>query len=181
MKALILVCLSALVAGCSLIPPTYSCPIDNAYDYLACAKPSFPRQHGEAEDEFVEGLVKLIDSYCEDDASEWIPVLEKGVRATLPDVKEFLETGPTLRDWLPYQFTLEEQALETLDNDELYRSVLAMVLFAPVNAGMMNYIYLGRRPGSCLNPSDCKPLRTGNCVRVFEFITSKRLIEFMKE
>ena len=180
MKALILICLSALVAGCSFVPQTSSCSTDNAYDYLACAKPSFPR-HGVEEDEFVESLVKTVDSYCEDDASEWIPVLEKGVRDTLPEVKEFLETGPKLRDWLPYQFTLEEQPIESLDDHGLYHALLAMLLFPAVWMGSQNSIYLHRRAGSCVNPADCKPLKTGNCTKDFERIRSRDVIRFMKD
>ncbi len=181
MKMLILVCLSTLVAGCSVVPPFPSCPTDDIYDYLACVKPSFPR-YGMEEDEFVRNLVTLVELYCEDDAAKWLPILEKSAKASFPKAKELIESGQKLKDWLPSYFTLEDQAIESLDNLSLYRAVVAMHLFAPVVQGERNLIYLLRRRGSCVNPSDCKPLTTENCVRAYEFLLYKGdLVEFMKE
>lgn len=181
MKMLILICLSALVAGCSVIPPTPTCPTGDAYEYLACVKPSFPR-HGQEEDKFFRYLATHLESYCEDDAAKWLPIMEESVRATLPEVKELIESGQKLKEWLPGSFTLEEQPIESLDDESLYRAVVAMHLFVPLMMGERNLIYLLRRGGSCVNPSDCKPPRTGNCVREYEFILYKGdLVEFMKE
>ena len=164
-----------------MISLTPSCPTDDAYEYLACVKPSFPRQ-GQEEDEFIRDLVTLLESYCEDDAAKWLPIMEESVRDSLPEVKELIESGQKLKAWLPDLFTLEEQAIESLDDESLYRAVVAMHLFVPLMKGERNLIYLFRRGGSCVNPSDCKPLRTGNCVREYEIILHKgALVEFMKE
>lgn len=61
-----------------------SCPIGNAYDYLSCAKPTF-YGHREEPGDF-RNMVKVVGAYCEDDAAEWVPVLGKSVRASLPEV-----------------------------------------------------------------------------------------------
>ena len=181
MKMLILVCLSTLVAACSVVPPFPSCPTDDAYDFLTCAKPSFPR-YGQEEDEFVRYIMTLLESYCEDDAAQWLPIVENSAMASIPKVKELIESGQKLKEWLPTYFTLEEQAIESLDDQDLYRAVVAMHLFVPMMMGERNQIYLLRRRGSCVNPSDCKPLLTGSCAKQFEFIMYKGdLVEFMKE
>ncbi|MCY3709541.1 MAG: hypothetical protein OXG26_11655 [Caldilineaceae bacterium] len=181
MKMVILICLSALVAGCSAIPPTSTCPTDDAYEYLACVKPSFPR-HGQEEDEFTRNLVTHLESYCEDDAAKWLPIMEESVRTSLPEVKELIESGQKLKEWLPGFFTLEEQAIESLDDKSLYSAVVAMHLLIPMMRGQRNLIYLLRRGGSCVNPSDCKPPMTGNCVREYELFLHKfDVVEFMKE
>ena len=180
MKMVILICLSALVAGCSVISPTPSCPTDDTYEYLACVKPSFPR-HGQEEDEFTRILVTFLELYCEDDAAKWLPIMEESVRDSLPEVKELIESGQKLKEWLPVPFTLEEQTFEALDDQSLYRAVVAMHLFIPMVMGERNLVYLLRRGGSCVNPSDCKLPRTGNCVREYKFIPKGALVKFMKE
>lgn len=164
-----------------MIPPTPSCPTYDAYEYLACVKPSFPR-HGQEEDEFTRNLVTFLELYCEDDAAKWLPIMEESVRASLPEVKELIESGQKLKEWLPVYFTLEEQTFESLDDQSLYRAVVAMHLFNPLVMGERNLIYLLRRGGSCVNPSDCKPPITGNCVRAYEFVLhTEVMVEFMKE
>ena len=110
---LVLVCFSALVVGCSVVSPIPSCPTDDAYEYFSCAKPTFYGS-GEESDVF-RGLVDVVDAYCEDDAGEWVPVLEERVRSSLPEVKEFLASGQKLGEWLPEVFTLEGQAMESLN------------------------------------------------------------------
>ena len=45
------------------------------------------------------------------------------------------------------------------------RTARIMYLSYPATAGAQNLVYLARRRGSCLNPSDCRPLKTGSCVR----------------
>ncbi len=163
MKVLIPALLAvALLAGCAVYRPAPACPMDDAYAYFSCAKPSFAR-HGSEEDETYRHMVSVVEAYCEDDASEWIPALEKSARASLPAAKEFLKSGPELKDWLPNYFTLEEQPLESLDDDELYRAVLAMYLFSPL-------VTIGRNIDI-----------TANCVEEFEFINGERLVKFMKE
>lgn len=52
---------------------------------------------GEEPDVF-QNLVDVVDTYCEDDAGEWIPVLEERVRASLPEVKKFLASGQKLKE-----------------------------------------------------------------------------------
>jgi len=159
--------------------PMPSCPTGDAYDYLSCVKPTF-YGHGEEPGDF-RNMVRVVGAYCEDDAAEWVPVLEKSVRASLPEVKELIASGQKLKESLPKQYTLEGQAIESLGDEDLYRAVLAMYLSFPAHTGMQNLVYLGRRAGSCLNPSNCKPLQTGSCVRAFEIIRDGHLIEFMKE
>ena len=72
-------------------------------------------------------MVKVVYAYCEDDAAEWIPVLEESVRASLPEVKELIASGQKLKESLPKRYTLEGQAIESLGDDDLYRAVLAML------------------------------------------------------
>lgn len=77
---------------------------------------------------------------------------------------------------LPKQYTLEVQAIESLGDEDLYRTLLAMYLSYPAHTGMQNLVYLGRRAGSCLDPLDCRPLQTGNFVKAFEIIRDGILI-----
>lgn len=73
-----------------------SCPTGDAYDYLSCVKSTF-YGHGEDPGDF-RNMAKVVGAYCEDDAAEWVPVLEESVRASLPEVKVLIACGQESND-----------------------------------------------------------------------------------
>lgn len=178
MRFLALTLLTALLAGCSVIR---SCPTDDLYNYMTCAKPSFPLGD-ETEDEAFQVMSYYTRFLCEDEPSEWLPEMEKSIRHTFPKVKMLIRRGETLNDSLPYQITRDEQPLESLDDEELYRAVVAMHLFTPVMIGMRNVTPHLQQGKTCDGPSDCEPLMTQNCAEAYKFAReTNEVIEYMRE
>ena len=178
-RVLILVCLSVFVSSCSYSPFFPSCPTEDTYEYLSCAKPnlnwgdSWDESEGEEED--YGGISYYLDSYCTDDMTEWLPVLDSSVKESVPEVREYLKGKDV--------YILADRELKSLGNQKLYRSILAIYVFDPALAGLQNDIEKYHVETGCLTKRNriCKPPRTGSCVAHFESLRDGLLIEYLKK
>lgn len=158
-KTLLLGCLAVLVSSCA-IPFSFSpCPMVDLYEYLSCADPHFSwnyradphsiwnyeeRDPKEREDE-LRMIAESAISYCSDDPTEWLPVLDRNVKKSVPKARK------TIRDRLkaadgeklnekglklpPEDHDILEQQYRSLKDAELSSYVLGLYVLGPSLGG----------------------------------------------
>lgn len=143
-KLSVLVLLSSfLLTSCGAA--TSSLPICPSYDvteYLKCAL-------GSSGDK-IEEKSESLSAYCEEEAGEWLPVLDKNVRSSLPSVRIYLQDLIALGKARP----------EDLNNLTLYQNVVSIYILDPTKKGVA---------GS-----------TGSCIDDFEAMRASGLIRFLR-
>ncbi len=162
MRAMILVGLSVFVAGCASLSPMPSCPTEDVYEYLSCAEPTFSYNRQETDEEELDSnirqLTEWIDSYCEEDAAAWLPVLDKAVKKNVPEVRRILRV---LGDHQRYY--LQSGWSNTLQNDDLFRGVLATYT---ITLGL-----LGKATS----------FESGNCIDSIDQLSDGLLVETLRD
>ncbi len=174
-RLLVLAIFTIVLSSCVAVSPFPSCPLNDTYEYLSCAKPAF-NWFGESEadvvDERLQRISEAMDILCEEDSEEWLRSLDSSIRAVVPRVRETISDALESND-----ATLEESEyvyygnrLGSLQNQDLYRSTLAIILAAPLPTAIRNL-------GIAENRS---PFAT-SCVSYFEHLRDGRLIEILGE
>lgn len=144
LKQSVLVLLSSFLlascgAGSSSLPV---CPTDDVSEFLNCALGSVGG---------IEEKSESLLAYCEEDESEWLPVLDKNVRSSLPEVQIYF------RDLL----TLGKAHPEDLDHRTLYQNVVAIYILEPSQKGVAG--------------------KTGSCIDEFSDMRTSGLMEWLRE
>ena len=131
--------LTSCGAGSSSLP---ICPLDDVPEYLTCALGSAGGTEEKSES---------LSAYCEEDESEWLSVLDKNVRLSLPEVQIYFQDLLKLGKARP----------EDLDHRILYRNVVAIYIREPSQKGVAGM--------------------TGSCNRDFEDVRTGGLMEWLRE
>lgn len=131
--------LASCAAGSSSLP---ICSSDDVFDYLKCALGS--ARGG------IEEKSESLSAYCEEDPSEWLPVLDKNVRSSLPGVRIYYQDLVALGKARP----------EELDNLTLYRNVLSIYILEPSQIGNTDSV--------------------GSCIDYFDTMRASGLIKYLK-
>lgn len=146
MKMRILICLALLAAGCTSILSPSSCPTEDTYAYLSCARPTFVDTRNETDegklDEQIREVARLMDLYCSEDAAVWLPVLDDTARKNVPMIKRVLKEYDYERYWLYSGWS------HTTKNDDLFRGVLATFTAHLAFQGVAG------KSGSCIDSLD---------------------------
>ena len=90
-KSFILMLLgSFLLTSCGAGSSSLSqiCPLDDVPEYLTCALGSAGGTEEKSES---------LSAYCEEDESEWLSVLDKNVRSSLPEVQIYFQDFAEVR------------------------------------------------------------------------------------
>lgn len=141
-----IVCLAVLISSCTFPASTPACQTDDVYGYLSCAEPQFSWNHDEIGPEEREKETRSLSdwtiSYCSDDSVEWLPVLDRNVKESVPKSREIIRDGLDDADGeklnedgikLPQQDhdTLERE-FKSLKDRKLFSYVLGLYLMVPV-------------------------------------------------
>ena len=118
--------LTSCGAGSSSLP---ICPPNDVTEYLKCALGSTGG---------VEEKSESLLAYCEEDESEWLSVLDKNVRSSLPEVQIYFQDLLKLGKARP----------EDLNHGVLYRKVMAIYIQEPSQKGDEG------STGSCIDDFD---------------------------
>lgn len=186
-RVLIPIACLVLVTGCAVFTSLPSCPTDDFYAYLSCAKPTYNTEGfatPEETDETYRNIVETVTFYCAEPVTEWLPVLDRTVKKAFPQVQEFLEREEGYGRFDPTYYNAEGLELEAMEEEQLYSAVVSIFLFAPVNHGMRRLIDLYREDpdAECLNtsPISCRNPKNDSCVRHFEFLEDGGVIKLLR-
>lgn len=137
----ILVLLSSFLLGsCGAATSSLPiCPSDDVTEYLECALGSAGGG--------IEETAKLLSAYCEEDVNEWLPVLDKNVRSSLPAVRIYFQDLVALGKARP----------EDLNNLALYQNVVSIYILNSTQKGV------GGSVGSCID--DFEAMRTSGLLK----------------
>lgn len=128
MKMLLLAILTVLVAGCALYPLFPSCPTDDVYGYLSCAKPTFSHTRDETNEELLDEDLREhsehIIASCRERPSLYLPVLDEVVRKRVPEIRRILRANGNYQ-----KYYFHTGWSYTLKNDDLFRGVLGTYTF----------------------------------------------------
>ncbi len=93
LRALILGCV--LLSSCTSPPPVSSCPMDDVYEYLSCTDPHFYWADKEDDLEKKKDQIQMFsgwaEAYCSDEPSEWLPVMDRYARESIPKTKKIIK------------------------------------------------------------------------------------------
>ena len=164
MYARIIVIVSAIVftSSCYIIPSVPvlpSCPTETGhfFDYLECAWPE-ERSYQQDKGQGNLDIATIITAYCEEEIAEWLPILDRGVKKSTLELREYgmakLEgersvSGTTAEEW------------DSLDMQDDFAAVLAIYIRGPVMAGFWG--------------------QTGGCIPLFQSLEEGAFIEMIKK
>lgn len=164
--AIIVICFAGFMAGCVAISPIPNCPTDDAYQYMACAKPTVGWLRGLSEEQkgkYFYEMVDAMDMFCTDARTEWLPALDKGVRDAYPEVREYLRDGQFFHDFVSEMYAIEGQRFESLKGRDLHRAVVALFVW--------DIVFLGGANNDGV---------TGNCTDIFQRLGDGGVIEALE-
>ncbi|MDE0463793.1 MAG: hypothetical protein OXH93_15360 [Caldilineaceae bacterium] len=122
--------------------------------------------------ERLQRISEAMNILCEEDPAEWLRSLDSSIRAVVPRVRETISDALESND-----ATLEEseyvyygKRLGSFQNQDLYRSTLAIILEAPLPTAMGN-----------LGIAENRTPFTMSCVSYFEHLRDGRLSEILED
>lgn len=150
------VCLASLfLTSCSPTRMYPHCPMGNAQDYIKCATQS------DESDEGVELVAAIVTHFCEEEPSEWLPVLDRNAKRSVADLRQFGYDKLRNLDKEEREFSLLKEEVESTSNEDMFAGSVALYLMGPTIAGFGG--------------------ETGSCIEVFERIVIGELIERLRE
>ena len=146
-RAFLLLSLPVFVSACAIPlvspPPLPVCPMGDVYEYLSCAEPHFSWHYveGEITEDDLRKISGNLVTYCSDDPTEWLPVLDRNVRQSVPEsrgiIKDTLEEadGETLNEkglrLLEKDHKILQREYNALADRKLFSRLLGFYLFLP--------------------------------------------------
>lgn len=119
---------AALLAGCAYILPFPNCPMDDFYEYLACANPHH-YDNEEPTEERLRELADLLDSYCVERPDHFLPVLDETVISFVPAAQATMRGQGV---WAK-RFEFEGRSDRLLKGDHFRALLDAYLLYVEVN------------------------------------------------
>lgn len=144
-----------LLAACYL-PPSLSaipqCPMGSPYEYFSCV---FEDGEGEWDEEEMWMLSQATSRYCEENAGEWMPVLDRNAKKSARDLKRYAlgrvrEGG------------FDSSEYRDLNDKEIFQATITLYLAKPLMLGTFS-------------------TQTESCLTLFEEYASGGLIEWVRE
>ncbi len=144
-----------LISACILpssIPNLPQCPMGSPYEYLSCV---FEDSEAEYDQEDIWMFSQATTRYCEENASDWISVLDSSAKKTALELKQY--SLSKVREG-----ELEFSEYKDLSDKEAFQATMVLYLAKPLLLGSMS-----NQPESCLSH--------------FEKFESGGLIEWMRK
>ena len=129
------------------------CPMGALYEYLSCKEPYFNWNFEERDPKERENEIRTYAdwaiSYCSDDPTEWIPVLDKNVKKSIPKARKIIEDrlkaadGEKLNE-KDFRLPQEDhdklvQEYRSLKDKEIPSYVLGTYMLVPAMGGSRDY------------------------------------------
>ena len=150
-KTLSIACFVILfLTSCYPMPRFPTCPMGSAHEYLSCA---LEVENDPASEEEFEHISKSVSAYCEEDTSEWLPILDTNAK------KSALELQLYIRDKIE-SGELGDDDIE-LDNESIFHGVVTLYILRPALAGVWG--------------------NTGSCITAFEELEGGALMGWIEE
>lgn len=144
-----------LLSACYL-PPSLSaipkCPMGSPYEYLSCV---FEVGEGEYDEEEIWMLSQATSRYCDENAGEWMPVLDRNARKSANDLKRY-----ALERVREGEFDFSEY--RDLNDKEIFQATITLYLAKPLMLGTFS-------------------TQSESCLTLFEEHASGGLMEWVKE
>ena len=155
-KTSTIVLATILVMTACYLPPSLpdipECPMGSPYEYLSCV---FDDGEGEWDTEEIWMLSQAASRYCEENASEWMPVLDKNARKSAREIRRY-----ALGRVREGEFDFSEY--RDLNDKEIFQGTITLYLVKPLMVGTFS-------------------TQSESCLTLFEEYTSGGLIEWIKE
>ena len=141
-----------LLSSCQQVWLLPACPMHDTYEYFLCTRPQL---HGEDDydDEAFQIMATFADASCTEEPGEWIPVLDRTVKESMPGVRDFIRKRIGAGTWGDQErLLLHELDLESYHNEALFPALLGIFVSVPVTFGehAVNYDDSSFRQ-SCVN------------------------------
>lgn len=98
----------------------------NAHEYLSCALPE--ETEGNAQETDYDMFAKLLSAYCEEDASEWLPVLDRNAKKSASELRRFGRKKVS-------QGKIGLEEFEEVDDTDLFHASVALYVTGPALSG----------------------------------------------
>ena len=151
------------ISSCSIttIPPILpSCPTETGhfFDYLECA---WPEEKTKAQDGGKGNLdvARIVTSYCEEETIEWLPALDRGVRKSTFELREYGRAKLDIEgEENSEEMTVKEW--DSFDTHDIFAAVLGIYIKGPVMLGFWG--------------------QTGSCIFLFQTLEGGGFIEMIE-
>ena len=123
--------MALLTSSCTRTDPFPDCPTDEPEVWLACANPRYKEAESRGMNGLIEWIKQSMTAYCTEEIEEWLPILDRSLPNIVPKLRDTIVNS----HYPPYHPTLSYSGVESLSNQDLYRSAMASILIPTSQKG----------------------------------------------